>query len=389
MSSNLRPINFTNVELEAARRKTAAKRADELKKLEDTYDKAENQAKLQSDERVKEIRDDNQTKLIMEMGDKEEKLLKLKQSYDQTRDLIDLEKQQYYQSMEDQKQDRKLAHEQNMQTLHKTHSEDSQELNHNLTMELRDIHQDAQKQEHKSVQEHKINAANIKRDNATSLVRDYYAFQDQKYNQGVQNQLALDNQRNTFKTEFRTKENTHNSKYQTQAIRHKAEFDAEKKQNEITIENARLDFEKKYQGLVAQQAENLATLQDNVDHSISKIKLAETKTKEKIANRSEDNFYQGSNIKTDVIDGGDHYLVKIPLPAHEAAQATLTGHERNLKLNFSRLSDTEVKLEDGSINKTKRSESMMKQFQVNDIINPKKMEKTYADGVVTYKIAKL
>jgi hypothetical protein len=93
MSSNLRPINFTNVELEAARRKTAAKRADELKKLEDNYDKAENQAKLQSDERVKEIRDDNQTKLIMEMGDKEEKLLKLKQSYDQTRDLIDMEKQ--------------------------------------------------------------------------------------------------------------------------------------------------------------------------------------------------------------------------------------------------------------------------------------------------------
>jgi HSP20 family molecular chaperone IbpA len=389
MSSNLRPINFTNVELEAARRKTAAKRADELKKLEDNYDKAENQAKLQSDERVKEIRDDNQTKLIMEMGDKEEKLLKLKQSYDQTRDLIDLEKQQYYQSIEDQKQDRKHAHEQNMQTLHKTHTEDSQELNHNLTMELRDIHQNAQKQEHKSVQEHKIKSANIKRDNATSLVKDYYAFQDHKYNQGVQNQLALDNQRNTFKTEFRTKENTHNSKYQTQAIRHQAELDAEKKQNEITIETSRLDFEKKYQGLVAQQAENLANLQDHVDHSISKIKLAETKNKEKIANRNEDQFYQGSVIKTDVLDQGDHYLIKIPLPAHEAAQATLTGHERNLKLNFSRLSDNEVKLEDGSINKTKRSESIMKQFQVNDVINPKKIEKKFEDGVVTYKIAKL
>ncbi|MFZ4713593.1 MAG: hypothetical protein ACOYL6_07775 [Bacteriovoracaceae bacterium] len=387
--SNVKVMNNGNVELEAAKRKTVEKRTNELKKVEEKYEISEREARLQNDQRLRELKDQGQVDYIAEIDHREERLSKVKESVDKTQEILAAEKERLGKGFEDSTEARKLNYEMKMRKIHEEHKHDGQTLNDKFNDELRNIFDSAQKEETIARTKISRDKNKVQRDYDTTMSNGYRTFTDQKFAQDVQNFAALDNQKNNFNSEFRAKESTHGSKFKSQEIRHKAELESESKQHELTTESTRLDFEKKYQGILAQQVENFATLQDNVDHNIAKTKIKETKTKESITNRSQDQFYQGSIVKTDIQDKGDHYIVKIPLPPHEASQVNLSGHERNLKLTFSRMAETDVKMEDGSVNKTKRSESMVKQLAVADIINPKKIEKSYADGLVTYKIGKL
>ena len=45
-------------------------------------------------------------------------------------------------------------------------------------------------------------------------------------------------------------------------------------------------------------------------------------------------------------------------------------------------------MEDGSQNKTKKSESVVKEFSVEEIINDRKIEKSYKDGYVVFNVPK-
>ncbi len=387
--SSIKDLGQSNTELAANQRKMVEKRTNELRAIEQKYVLSEKEAKAQADSRMIEIKNQNQLQLAAELESKETKLGDLKNSLNETQEILNTQVNQLNNSRVDRETERRLLHESRMQNLQGKHTEESQLLNEKFNKEMQDINDHARSQEVLTRQKLNREANTLRREYSSTINRDHKDFQEQKFNQDVQNHHALQNQASRHKHETVTKENTHLTKMAGTDIRHMAEEQTTEKQHQLTTEQTRKDFETKYQTILAGQNENLKTLQDQVDHNIAKMNLHESKQKAVITEKSKDVFYQGNVVKTSVIEKQDHYLVKVPVAPHEAALVNLTGKDRNLKLSLSRMSEKEVKAEDGSINKTKRSESMVKELQVEQIINPKKIEKTYENGEVIYKIAKL
>lgn len=105
--------------------------------------------------------------------------------------------------------------------------------------------------------------------------------------------------------------------------------------------------------------------------------------------RADDPFYSPSLLNPTVEDKIKFYEIKLAVPDFEEKSVVLSGNKRDLKIIHGRRSEMNVELPDGSYNKSNRNETFVKEFSVADIIDPSKITRNYANGLLTFRIDKL
>lgn len=381
-------VKVNGNELNELRRKETEKKQIELKKIDEEAKRQEASIRASSESTKLEVRNASEKQVLDTIEEKEKRLTEMKKSLEETGSIIENEKMSSIKNAENLREERQVQNTSRMDEMTARHRNDVVVANDKLAGELADLNQKATQAENMARYKGRVEADKIRRTNDAVIGIEEKTFQDKLFNQDIKQNLALESQRDVFNNTFATNESTHNQKFMTQQIRHNHAQETALKQNEMTVNQSKSDFEQKYQNLLGEQHLMLKNLEDRVASQTEKLKNEQSKNKELIDNRSMDEFYRGVTITPIIQDTPTAYKVKIPLAPHEAANANLSGKDRNLKFVFSRNSENNITLPDGTSNKTKKAESVVKEFSVAEIINDRKIEKSYVDGVVVFNVPK-
>lgn len=375
-------------EVSDLRRQHTEKKQLELKKIDEEAKRQEADLRMTSESTKQEIRANVDKQVLDTLENKEKRLTEMKKSLDDTGTIIEGEKVNLQKNMESQREEKQAQFNARMEDANARHRHDMVSMNDQLSGELAELNQKASQEEKLARYKGRVEADKIRRTNDTISGVEEKRFQDVIFNQDLRNNQALTTQQDMFKNLYDTNEGTHNQKFMSQQIRHNHATETALKQNEMTINQSKKDFEHKYKTFLDEQNLMLQNLNERVAQNTDKVKDAETRQKQVIQNRAEDEFYRGVTLEPIITEDAKAYQVKIPLAPHEAASANLSGKDRNLKFTFSRNSENNIKLADGSQNKTKKAESVVKEFSVAEIINDRKIEKSYTDGLVVFNVPK-
>lgn len=243
------------------------------------------------------------------------------------------------------------------------------------------------------------------------LDKNRYRAQDALSAQSVDNERRLTNESVRNRIEMNTLNIGHSkemSEAQAQFLKEKEfqqklqarqldkiqnEFNAQKNleigtQNSV-LRTSREDFERKFSEMLNFQGERLADMENRYQQELNMIQSKFNTQKEFIANRSQDPFYQTQNLEGQIEDTPNHYIVKVPLPEHEAENIQVGGNKREIKLTFNRRFQGQNDIpEEGQSYVSKNYQSIIKTMTVPDIIDPNSVTRKYEDGVVKFIIKK-
>jgi HSP20 family molecular chaperone IbpA len=86
-------------------------------------------------------------------------------------------------------------------------------------------------------------------------------------------------------------------------------------------------------------------------------------------------------------EGDDHYLVEVEVPSYAKNDLRLTTNNKEVVLTLNRRYQDQLE-NNGRTSKINKIETLSSRMPTNHFLNAKKITSTYADGVMTYKIAK-
>ena len=80
--------------------------------------------------------------------------------------------------------------------------------------------------------------------------------------------------------------------------------------------------------------------------------------------------------------------VHIPVAEYEKENINISTRGRSIKITLSRKYTDSLNADDGSLNKTTRSELFSKELATNDLLSSKDITQSYKDGILSFKIKK-
>ena len=93
-------------------------------------------------------------------------------------------------------------------------------------------------------------------------------------------------------------------------------------------------------------------------------------------------------MKPQITEQPDHYVLKMKVPEYAKEEVILSSNQREIVMTFNRRHKEERTDEDGTKLKFDKVESTVSRVPVAHILNPRKITKEWAEGVLTYKIFK-
>jgi len=187
--------------------------------------------------------------------------------------------------------------------------------------------------------------------------------------------------------DLKLKEHAREEKNQLEVFSKQSE--ASRKHYEITTAQQNAVFKQRLDALSAQHSQILNKVQHEFNKSVNEIKDKTAKEKDLVANRSVDQFYNITELNPTLTENEKEYIVSIQIPEHEKDDVELYPSERQIRLTVTRRYDDNFTAEDGSLNRTKRSEVISKTFPTSSLMNSKKVSKMYEDQTLHFKIAKM
>jgi HSP20 family molecular chaperone IbpA len=148
------------------------------------------------------------------------------------------------------------------------------------------------------------------------------------------------------------------------------------------------NFEKDYKQLKEKQERLLQNILGRKEKLIQNLKKDLWREYQIGVKKSEDPFYDFGKLNISVEDIPNGYRVAIPMASHEASHVDMKAEERTLTLSMERKHEFKDDDTDGSMNSMNKYESYVSKVPVEDIINPKTIQKGYQDGKVIFTIAK-
>lgn len=206
--------------------------------------------------------------------------------------------------------------------------------------------------------------------------------------------LARDQSEAMFKEKLEGDKNLQHTK--TQNMVHLAQekqtfqekLESQRKHFEEIMKAHQLAYQQKMDAMIKGHNQSLEHVKSRHAGEMQSLTASQASYKAAMSSRSEDPFYNISALDPRVEDKLDHYEVTVAVPDYEQQNVILSGNKRSLKLTHSRRASNDVEFPDGSVNKTKRSESFTKEFPVADIVDPDKITRRYAEGLLTFRIFK-
>lgn len=161
----------------------------------------------------------------------------------------------------------------------------------------------------------------------------------------------------------------------------------EKHQQDMLLQRDK-DFKVRYENLVKEHDSVLKTLSDKFVADARKLTESTASDKKILGSRSEDPFYRVDTLNPKLKEEQKFVTVTLPVAEYEKENVHLSTQGRTIKITLSRKYTDTLNAEDGTINRSTKSELFSKELASTDLLSPKGVTQAYADGVLTFKINK-
>lgn len=338
----------------------------QLKSIKAQNDKAQMDEALQIEERLKKIQEDYQNTVSKieeskkQLQDTSQKEIKFKQIRNQTK--LD---QEIFRN-EDAVQEMSARAQRSLDKLRFRETQDRLQMVNDFAENRSEL---------QSIQNKSINKQNI------DFRRNTLA-NNNRFNRALQQQEI------EFNDNFQRKESEFKRDLKQQTDEKKATLESQLKFYDNAMIEAKNTFKTNYNALKLKQQQIYDNLEVKGNQRIEEIRENTTEKIKLLESKKEDKFYHSVDLKPKINDKEDHYLISFKIPEYEQGLINLSANDRKVRVTFSRSYTDEGRDLAGMYGKTQKSESILNEFTLPEIMEPKKIEKIYAENIVTFKVPK-
>lgn len=161
----------------------------------------------------------------------------------------------------------------------------------------------------------------------------------------------------------------------------------EKHQKDMLMQREK-DFKVRYENMVKEHDSILKNLTEKFEIDAKRVTHSTSTDKKILDNRTEDPFYRVDKLNPKMEQDLKTVTVSIPVAEYEKENIHLSTQGRSIKITLSRKYSDSLNAEDGSTNRSTRSELFSKEFNTTDLLSAKDIKQSYESGVLTFKINK-
>ena len=347
-----------------------------------------NELKKSGDTNMVRIRDEHQIEIANEVQKKEETLESLRKNQEETQRLMEAETKRQAQLHEVKRTDMKAKGAAEVERIAQDHHLTIDEMNQRQNEQLRDLNEAAKYKhsEMENLQRQRFAAdSDVWRDKIDAQRSQFHHrystetvnFQRQEENQKKQNEVQ------TLKTH-----RDHETKMSAMNKQHVKHSDTITQQHQKSLVEKQQFFEKKYQTQLAQHTASNKILEDLNVKAINQLKDDVNKRQEVEMKHARDPFFSFIDMKPKVEEKPDSYIVRVNVPEYAKEEVSLTSNFKEMVLTSNRRYQDERKDADGTVNKVNKVESLVTKIPVNSVLDPRKLQKEWAEGVLTFTVKK-
>jgi len=362
----------------------------EIEKLKTNHDKQKNQIRMSHDLENLAIHSDHQRKMAQKVQRNESTYKNLQDSLDNVKNQTDKEKERILKLNEEKLMLEKIKSEDAIASTKLDAQLIIDDVSHQARLEQQRISKEINNKENELKSSENREISSIKQDALATKEMDktkYYKerlVENEKFYNAMQrtkitNQKEIANEERKYQKQMETKSNIY-------------ETNIEKLTNTQTKRQTDLNkqFETKYENNFMKNSNLMQKLVGKKEQIMNRLRGELTIEANKEFERSKDSFYHFTDLAPTIDDNKQDkkYVVSISVPKHEVDKVKLTAYNREVKVSMDRDYDFTRVDEDGSKDTVKKTESYITKIPVDDIVNSKKISKSYKDGMLIFEIEK-
>ncbi|MBC7714189.1 MAG: hypothetical protein H7177_12670 [Rhizobacter sp.] len=365
-----------------------ANKEQEIKQVDVLYDKKIEAANIEGEHDFANNLDRNQARIIGESNQFEEKIKGYQDRLKKARDGVTLEETTLKSAQTEKLEDMKKQMENNFQDQYFNTQENSREIQASTQDTIKDITAKSKSERAKvqSESQSQVNALSSELNaKGVNIEKDY----NDKLNQQLRIHSAeLAEQRDQLKKVDMVEAGKNKRLIDEKTRVNQEQLNYQDKHQQEMLKQRDADFKVRYENLVKQHDTTIKELTAHLDVDVKKM-VEKTSTQKKILDsRESDPFYHVDQLAPKMVEDLKTVTVSIPVAEYEKENVHLSTQGRLVKVTLSRKYTDTLASEDGTLNRSTRSELFSKELPVKDILNPKDIVQSYEDGILSFKIKK-
>lgn len=360
----------------------------ELEMMKDNHDANLGELRKSKQADAANIENEHHKELAEKTFEKEKKLETIRKHLEETQHLMDGEMRRQNETHRNVMADKNENFSKNLHTTRESQSIALDESNHNFNVASRNAND--KQLEHTYQQETRYRTQDIQQKQGwdTKLSENRTKFSETYNMEGQKFDHLRRQQDSMHKKDLKISHIKNEKNLEAQNEQHVKKEELIRTKNNKSLQDQEVMFEKRYQVQLGRHHESEKNMEAINNKVVEKSKEDLVKRVKVHESRSGDPFFQFTHVKPTITERPDHYVLKMRLPEYAKEEVNLSTNNREVVLTFNRRHKEERVDEDGSKLKVDKVESTVSRIPVSQILDPKKISKEWADGVLTYKIFK-
>ena len=370
-------------------RKKIDAKENELENISKMYEKKVEEANARGDDKYVESLDRNNKRIILANKEYEEKLKSYQESLSQVKNNIELDETKAIEVSQDKRNNLKTQAEEKYSKIYNNARENQESLFQKSQNDARQLDQSSRHEkvanESRAQQEIASFASELTqntREKEENLRKQLESETSAMTQVLVQNKIDTQARLADATTKSQRIENDQ-KRVQDDQIKFLDQYQAN------LLKQKQEDFQIRYQQLSAQHQEILDALKAKLNKTTQEAIEANAKEKQAIKDMGDDPFYQLEILKPQLSEDSKNYYIHLEVPPREKEDVHLMAHGREIRITMSKKYTSSLEAEDGSLNRTAKTQLYSKEFSTKDILNAKQISQKYENGVLSFKVAKL
>lgn len=360
----------------------------EIQNLDSLYDKKIAQSRIEGEDQLIQSLDRNQQRMISESGVFEDKIKSYQDKLKKVQDTVGKEELTLKTTEKQKQEDLKAQLEENFQEQYATTQENQRAIADATQASVKEIatKSKAEKILLEGNAQYEINAlANEFNNKSANSEKEYRS----KLDNDIRVHTAEVNTQQEQLKKLMTMDAEKNKRLSSELSRvNKGQLDYQETHQKDMLSQREKDFKIRYENMVKEHDAVLKNLSAKFEEDAKRIAATTSTDKKIMSTRAEDPFYRVDKLNPTLVEDLKTVTVSVPVAEYEKENVHLSTQGRSIKITLSRKYTDSLNADDGSLNKSTRSELFSKELPTVALLSPKNITQSYEDGVLTFKINK-
>ncbi len=335
-----------------------------------------------------DLRQSNLHEVAQEVHKKEQVLGALRESMEKTRELSEAESRRIQALGAQQRAQKIAASEVELQQLTDRFQERMTDVTQKNNTTIRDQFEAGRMALHQQSEDHRVASTQQNQEwtHKIQQQRDQFTHQHRSESEKFE---ALNNRRQVEQKKILSHQHQqHEQRLNDMNNKHVALNERITGEHQRSLHDKERFFETKYQAQLEQHLKSEKLQEELAAKGLSKSKDDYAQRTKFFADRKDDPFFRFTELKVEVRDHPQHYEIRVPVPEYAKEELMLTAKAKELVVTINRRFEDERTSETGGVAKVNKVESLVKRMSVDQVMNPRKLTKTWQDGVAIFTVAK-